>query len=1111
MPAPDASPTPPVRVLGPVLVAGPDGVPQSPRGVRAAALVATLALADGAPVPVPGLVDRLWPDEAPADPRAALHNLVSRLRQATAPDAVRSVPTGYALGCASDLSLARGALALGRAALGAGRAEEAGRLATSALGLWRGEPGLDLGAVGVELRATAARLHEDLALLRREAAEAAGDDATVAVLASDALAADPLDEDAARSLMTALAAQGRGAEAVRVYGRLRHALVAELGTDPAPDLVALHDRLLAAAEDQVPVGAPLRRGGGGAADASSDTTPGRVRHVALGLRAAPNPLVGRDVDVADVESALRTSRLVTVLGAGGLGKTRLAQEVARRAMTATPLVVVVELAGVRSDDDVVLALADTLGLAAGATARLGDRLLAGDVHDQVLARLRGTTSLVVLDNCEHVVAGAARWAHELLGAVPELRILATSRAPLRLTAEQTFPLAPLAADGTGAPTGPAVELFRQRARAARPDVRLPDDVVVRLCDRLDGLPLAIELAAARVRTLSVEEIEQHLDERFALLRSGDAAAPDRHRTLEAVIEWSWNLLTATQQALWRRVAILPDGFGVDAAAAIGGLGTASPLDVLDDVDGLVTQSLLAVTDDGGVARYRMLETVREFGLLRLAAAGEQDAVRDALLDWAAELARRDVAVLLGPGQVGAIAELVRDQENLLYAFRTAAETPPEGAHARRPEVVVHTFVGLAASWALRGSEERAAGLAATVLGSLRGWPVPDEDADVTAVALTFTLGALVTGGTSAGDVGASRARTMARLRLLLRRPRLGRRTRALLSLVLLPDWGAMVREVQDLQRDPDPLVAFAACICAGQGAENDGQLEQALRDAEEAYARSVGIGDVACPAFAAMFVATTASELGDFATALAWTDRVRPGFATLGATSALRQLDWIELSVALEAGDVEAAEALCDRLEVPGEWPDERGGAEMAAVAGAGRGEVALLRGDAEAAVGRYADVMRAFGDVQGPGTPWAVMLGSAQVVRLVGLDHLDEARDALARLGRRAVALYRDRMSQFLDRPVLGTACLAAGTFRAATGDRAPGVADLFALAEAIGSRQDVPALRRAPLLATAASLLGAGALDEGRARVAAMTHDAVTEHALALLDEVAGEGGRG
>ncbi len=1091
MPAADAPATPPVRVLGPVLVAGPDGTPHAPRGTRVSALVVALALADDAPLTVSALVDRLWPDEAPADPRAALHNLVSRLRQGSAPDVVRSAATGYVLGCVSDLSVARRSLAAGRAALVAGAPDEAARRAASALALWRGEAGDDLGAVGAELRAVAARLHDELAVLRREAAEATGDDVTVAALASDALASDPLDEDAARSLMAALAAQGRGAAAVRVYGRLRHALVAELGTDPAPDLVALHDRLLAGLEHEEPPAAPPRE-------------PLR-RHVGLGLRAAPNPLVGRDGDVAAVEAALRASRLVTVLGAGGLGKTRLAQEVARRATAGTPLVVVVELAGVRSDDDVVLALADALGLAAGQATRLGDRLVAGDVHDQVLGRLRGASALVVLDNCEHVAAGAARWASELLAAIPDLRILATSRAPLRLTAEQAFPLAPLGADAAGGRAGPAVELFRQRARAARPDVRLPDDVVARLCERLDGLPLAIELAAARVRTLSVEEIERHLDARFALLRSGDAAAPDRHRTLEAVIEWSWNLLTASQRELWRRLAILPDGFGADAAAAIGRPRAGSVLDVLDDVDGLVTQSLLAVTDHSGVARYRMLETVREFGLLRLADAGEQHEVRDALLDWAAQLARRDVAALLGPGQVAAITELARDQENLLFALRTAAEPVTGGARARRPEVVVHTFVGLAAGWALRGSEERAAGLAATVLDAVRGWPVPDEDADVTAVALLFTVGALAIGGR------AGQARAVARLRLLRRRSRLGARARAMVSLVELPDRASIASQVQALRDDQDPLIAFAACLGAGQEAENDGRLGEALSDAQAAYERATRIGDVACPAFAAMVVATTASELGDFATAQTWIARVRPGFVALGATGALRQLDWIQLSAALEDGDVAAAEVLCDRLEAPGRSPDERGGVEMRAVAGAGRGEIALARGDVEGALAHYDAVVATFEEGPGPTAPWAIMLGAARLVRLVGLDRPARADEALTWLCRRAVLMYREWMPQFLDRPVLGTACLAAGVHHAAYGVAPAQAADLFALAEAIGSRQDIVPLRRRPLVDAAATLLGARALEDGRARVAALTHDEVTERALALLAEVSGEGERG
>ena len=605
-------------------------------------------------------------------------------------------------------------------------------------------------------------------------------------------------------------------------------------------------------------------------------------------------------------------------------------------------------------------------------------------------------------------------------------------------------------------------------------MRLPDEVVVRLCERLDGLPLAIELAAARVRSLSVEEIEEHLDARFALLRSGDAAAPDRHRTLEAVIEWSWNLLTAPQQALWRRVAILPDGFGVDAAAAIGRVGTGSLLDVLDDVDGLVTQSLLAVSDDAGVVRYRMLETVREFGLLRLAAAGEQDAVRDALLDWAAAMSRRTVAVLLGPGQAEAIAELTRDQENLLYALRVAAEVAADG-RARRPDVVVRAFVGIAASWTMHGAEERAGGLATTVLGAMQGWRVPDDDTDITAVALLFVVGALLARG------GSGAARALGRLRLLQRRPTLSRRTHAIVGVVQLADPGAMVRRLSELRDDPDPLLGFVGCIGAGQVAENDGRLEEALRGAEAAYERALTIGDVASPAFAAMFVASTASELGDFATALAWTDRVRSGFAALGATGALRQLDWIELSAALEAGDIETAEVLCDRLEAPGESPDERGGVEMRAVAAAGRGEIALARGDVDGAMASYATVVDQFEDGPGPTAPWSIMLGAARLVRLVELDRGAEAREAAAWLCRRAVRVYREWMPQFMDRPVLGTACLAVGTYLAAHDEPGADTADLFVLAEAIGSRQDIVPLRRAPLVASAEARLGEGALDKG------------------------------
>ncbi|MFC8798527.1 BTAD domain-containing putative transcriptional regulator [Promicromonospora sp. NPDC057138] len=1197
VPAPGArEDRPAVAVLGPVAVLS-DAGPVAPRGTRAAALVALLALASPRAVTVSTLIDELWADDLPANPRAALQSLVSRLRS-LGPDVVRSTPAGYALGGPSDLDRARAASVRARellesgpgsglhdgsslhdgrahdggprdAAARAGAAVDAAALLDAALALWRGEPGdgLDGAAPGItaELQEAAGRLRGELTSLRRRAAVAAEDHASAAALGAEALAANPLDEDAARDLMTALAASGRPDEAVRVFGRLRHALVAELGTDPAPDLVALHARIAASAANPAP----------GATRTSRPADGGRQGggRFVRGLRAAATPLIGRDGDVRAVVGELGRHRVVTILGAGGLGKTRLAQEVARTvaedgaAPASGPLgglsIAVAELAGVRSDDDVALAIADGLGVSS--SARLADRLLAGDLHDRIVERARNARILLVLDNCEHVPDGAARWADVLLSVAPGMRILATSRAPLQVAAEQVYPLAPLAssdASGESGPgaRGPAVELFRQRALAARPGAQLPDDVVARLCDRLDGLPLAIELAAARMRTLSVEEIERHLGARFALLRGGDRTVPDRHRTLEAVIEWSWNLLEPSQRELWRRVSVLPDGLSAQAAAALGRPGAtadadagtdrgvepgpgpapvqveAAPLDVLDDIDGLVTQSLLVVEESaapstenpaGGSAppsapvRYRMLETVREFGLLRLTETGEDDVVRDALFAWAKGVARGCAARMLGPGQVAAVAELRREHENLLFALRWAAR-------AGRPDVVVHGYVALGGAWTLRGAEERAADLAPAVLDAVAGRTVPPDEADITALALTYAAATTAFSGTGAN------LRAQARLRRLLRDhgDTLSYRTRAVAGMLLVPATETMARAGESA----DPLVAFLAHLGASQEAENRGLLAEALVSGERAYHQALEIGDVACPAGAAMFLAGVASESGDTRTAARWAAIARPGLTALAAVGALRQLDWVDLAAALDAGDLAEADRICERLDRTGTNADESdpGGVEARAVAGAGRAEIAYARGDAAAALARYEEAVSSFagvpsalagirgdntggspGAVAGPGpdptAPWAVILGSAWALRLVGAGQDARAREVADVVRRRAVSLYRDWMRDVADHPVLGAMCVGVGAVLALG---APGAdvggptpedgLELLSLAEALGSREDLQALRRAPVLAAAEARFGTVAVADARAAAAAIDRGMLAEHVLTTLERL-------
>ena len=383
-----------------------------------------------------------------------------------------------------------------------------------------------------------------------------------------------------------------------------------------------------------------------------------------GVRFDATSLVGRDEDVRALRALVREARVVSILGPGGLGKTRLAHVLARGAEQ--QIVHFVELVGVASPEDVVGEVGSALGVRDSVSSRreLSAEQLR-DVRARIAQQLELAPTLLVLDNCEHVIAAVADLVAFLVATVPTLRVVTTTRAPLGISAEQVFPLSQLDTDF-------ALDLFRQRARAARPGVSLPEDVVERVVARLDGLPLAIELAAAKVRAMSVQDVDRRLHDRFALLRGGDQSKPDRHQTLLAVIDWSWNLLSPDERDALQRLSVFHDGFTLDAADAV------LDRDAVAEVESLVDQSLLTLTEGDDAVRYRMLETVREFGRMQLVGSGLDHDAEAAQQRWAAGLSRSRCSDLWNQHQVETVAEIRAEENNLADCLRrrSASRIPP---------------------------------------------------------------------------------------------------------------------------------------------------------------------------------------------------------------------------------------------------------------------------------------------------------------------------------------------------------------------------------------------------------------------------------------------------
>ncbi|MFF9778634.1 ATP-binding protein [Streptomyces sp. NPDC013978] len=367
--------------------------------------------------------------------------------------------------------------------------------------------------------------------------------------------------------------------------------------------------------------------------------------------------VGRRPDIAEVRRVLGSARLLTLTGTGGVGKTRLALEVAAAVRKAFPDGTwLVDLAPVRDPSAVATTAAAAVGI-----VDLGDR----PALDRLAERLAERRALIVLDNCEHLVDACAELASVLLSACPGLRVLATSRQTLGIAGEHVFTVPPLKVPDE------AVELLRDRACAVRPEFRITDanwDTVTRLCAELDGLPLAIELTASRLRTLTVEQAADRLEDRFTLLTGGSRTARPRQRTLRAAMEWSYELCSPAERLLWNRLSVFAGGFGLDAAEDVCAGEGLPAQEVLDVLDGLVVQSVVLPTEEEGLPRYRLLATIREYGRERLAESGEEERLLRRHRDFHLALAEGFAGRWYGPGQEEALARLRADHANLMAAL-----------------------------------------------------------------------------------------------------------------------------------------------------------------------------------------------------------------------------------------------------------------------------------------------------------------------------------------------------------------------------------------------------------------------------------------------------------
>jgi predicted ATPase/DNA-binding SARP family transcriptional activator len=629
-----------IRVLGPFEVLARGSI-ANVGGSKRQALLAILALRQGRVVDVDALVDGLWGEELPAAPRNALHHHIARLRAALGEETIVGSADGYALkGARVDAVRFEELLAETRSALRDGDTPAAADAVASALALWRG-PALQ-GLTGTAWFGAEARRLETL---RVDALEedfevrlALGEHRELLPALQAALADNPFRERLWGQLMLALYRSGRQADALETFQEARRVLADELGLEPGPELRRLQEAVLAHDPAIAAVPVDRRRRGN--------------------LPAPSTSFVGREDELGQVSGLLHEHRLVTLTGPPGVGKSRLAVETARSLERDFPDGIwLVDLGRAGGEADAVRLLAHAVGVR-------GSDPLAG-----VTSRLRHAGALVVLDACEHALDEAARIASALLTECPQVRILATSREVLRVAGEVRVPVAPLGSS--------AVELFLERARAARPGFDADTEAVAlaaEIARRVDGLPLAIELAAARVNVLGLAELVSILERRAALLRDSPASDPSR-TALQELVAWSYDLLHADEKTLLQQLAVHRGGASLASLVAVAATHDLNEATVAYLVSALVDKSIVSAAFADGVARYDMLDTVREYVLDRLAESGGLAAARGAHAEYFATLADAARAELRGPEWRKWESRLELENDNLWASLADARDAP----------------------------------------------------------------------------------------------------------------------------------------------------------------------------------------------------------------------------------------------------------------------------------------------------------------------------------------------------------------------------------------------------------------------------------------------------